>query len=105
MKGGSFFFAEISRMVSSLSPRGITSDSMSVTNPYLYSPVVSVSRVVLTGSPLVVPRDVVGPAVRISSFSGAAARADQLLASRSAARVRRVVRASGARYDPSQFGA
>src|SRR3982751_4355534 len=59
MNGGSFFFAEIRRMVSSLSPRGMTSDSMSVTNPYLYSPVVRVSRVVLTGSPLVVPRDLV----------------------------------------------
>src|SRR3954466_4407793 len=79
MKGGSFFFAEIRRTVSSLSPRGMTSDSMSVTNPYLYSPVVSLSSVVLTGSPLVVPRDVVGPAVRISVFSGAAARAGRLL--------------------------
>src|SRR4051812_37292278 len=82
MNGGSFFLAEIRRTVSSFRPRGMTSDSMSVTNPYLYSPVVSVSRVVLTGSPLVVPRDVVGPAVRISSFSGAAARADQVLRGR-----------------------
>src|SRR5579884_1752235 len=51
MNAGSFFLAEISRMVSSFSPRGMTSDSMSVTNPYLYSPVVRVSSVVLTGSP------------------------------------------------------
>jgi hypothetical protein len=48
---------------------------MSVTNPFLYSPVVSVSRVVLTGSPLVVPRDVVGPAVRVPERVGAFARA------------------------------
>src|ERR1041385_189107 len=34
---GSFFFSTMSRMVSSLKPRGITSDSISVTNPYLYS--------------------------------------------------------------------
>src|SRR5437867_11376744 len=34
---GSFFFAEIRRTISSLSPRGTVSCSMSVTNPYLYS--------------------------------------------------------------------
>src|SRR4051795_10987832 len=69
MNGGSFFLAEIRRMVSSFRPRGMTSDSMSVTNPYLYSPVVSVSRVVLTGSPLVVPRAVVELVVGFPSSS------------------------------------
>ena len=37
MKLGSFFLAEIKRMISSLSPRGTVSASISVTNPYLYS--------------------------------------------------------------------
>ncbi len=32
---GSFFFAEMKRIVSSLSPLGAVSDSMSVTNPCL----------------------------------------------------------------------
>jgi hypothetical protein len=35
MNSGSFFFAEIRRTTSSLRPRGIVSDSMSVTKPYL----------------------------------------------------------------------
>src|ERR1041384_2614062 len=34
---GSVFFAEIVRMISSLRPGGIDSDSMSLTKPYLYS--------------------------------------------------------------------
>src|SRR3712207_4177668 len=34
---GSPFFSEMRRTVSSVSPLGITSDSMSVTKPYLYS--------------------------------------------------------------------
>ena len=37
MKLGSFFLAEIKRMISSFNPRGTVSVSMSVTNPYLYS--------------------------------------------------------------------
>src|SRR3990170_4712800 len=37
IQGGSFFLAEIRRMVYSLSPRGAESDSISVTNPYRYS--------------------------------------------------------------------
>ncbi len=36
-QAGSRFLAEIMRMVSSLSPFGASSDSMSVTKPYLYS--------------------------------------------------------------------
>src|SRR6476659_811726 len=42
---GSFFFAEIIRTTSSLRPFGISSASMSVTNPYLYSRVASSSMV------------------------------------------------------------
>src|ERR1043165_8401147 len=34
---GSVFFAEMVRMISSLRPGGIDSDSMSLTKPYLYS--------------------------------------------------------------------
>src|SRR2546426_11333000 len=34
---GSFFLAEMKRMISSLSPGGTESASMSVTNPHLYS--------------------------------------------------------------------
>src|SRR5918992_5072739 len=37
MNGGSFFFAEIMRMVSSFRPRGTVSVSMSVTKPCWYS--------------------------------------------------------------------
>src|SRR5512137_1434301 len=37
MNSGSFFLAEIRRMMSSLNPRGAASTSTSVTNPYLYS--------------------------------------------------------------------
>src|SRR5574337_549477 len=37
MNSGSFFFAEIMRMTSSLNPQGIVSASTSVTKPYLYS--------------------------------------------------------------------
>ena len=37
MKLGSFFLAEIKRMMSSFSPRRTVSASMSVTKPYLYS--------------------------------------------------------------------
>lgn len=33
---GSFFFAEMRRTVSSVSPLGIFSDSMSLLNPHLY---------------------------------------------------------------------
>src|SRR6266849_1387459 len=44
---GSFFLAEIKRTVSSLKPRGIVSDSMSVTQPYLYSRFVSISAVLI----------------------------------------------------------
>src|SRR4029450_13235292 len=42
---GSFFLAEIIRTMSSLRPRGTSSASMSVTNPYLYSRVASSSMV------------------------------------------------------------
>src|ERR1041384_2857711 len=44
---GSFFFATIKRIVSSVRPRGITSDSMSVTKPYLYSCLASNSAVLI----------------------------------------------------------
>src|SRR5947208_3734916 len=44
---GSFFFAEIRRTVSSLSPRGIVSASISVTQPYLYSRFASISAVLI----------------------------------------------------------
>src|SRR5690606_25182190 len=37
MNSGSPFLAEIARIVSIFKPLGKTSDSMSVTNPYLYS--------------------------------------------------------------------
>src|SRR5438477_12129092 len=37
MNSGSFFFREISRMMSSFSPGGAASASTSVTKPYLYS--------------------------------------------------------------------
>src|SRR5438045_2195733 len=37
MKSGSFFLAEICRMVPSFKPRGTVSVSTSVTKPYLYS--------------------------------------------------------------------
>src|SRR4029077_9990063 len=37
MNSGSCFFAEMTRIKSSFKPAGIESDSMSVTNPYLYS--------------------------------------------------------------------
>src|SRR5262249_33853027 len=47
IQSGSFFFPEIKRMVSSLRPRGIVSDSMSVTQPYLYSRFVSISLVLI----------------------------------------------------------
>src|SRR5262249_61729278 len=42
---GSFFFCEISRTISSLSPFGIVSVSTSVTKPYLYSRFASCSIV------------------------------------------------------------
>src|SRR3982751_1539357 len=44
---GSFFFAEISRIVSSFNPFGIVSDSMSVTKPYLYSLLVRTSMLLI----------------------------------------------------------
>src|SRR5215216_5879218 len=44
---GSFFFATIRRIVSSLSPRGIMSDSISVTKPYLYSCLLKSSAVLI----------------------------------------------------------
>src|SRR5918992_1864690 len=49
---GSPFLDEISRMMSSFSPRGATSDSISVTNPYLYALLTSVSTDELMRSPL-----------------------------------------------------
>ena len=42
---GSFFLAEIKRMVSSLKPGGVDSDSTSVTKPYLYSCLTRLSMV------------------------------------------------------------
>src|SRR5437016_1720987 len=48
MNGGSFFLAEIRRMMSSLSPLGTDSDSMSVTKPHLYSRLASSSIVLLS---------------------------------------------------------
>ena len=45
MNCGSFFFAEIRRMTSSLRPGGTESDSMSVTKPHLYSRLASSSTV------------------------------------------------------------
>src|ERR1043166_5143262 len=45
---GSFFFSTMSRMVSSVKPRGITSDSISVTNPYLYSCLAKSSAVLIS---------------------------------------------------------
>src|SRR5215469_3153476 len=41
MKSGSFFFAEMKRMMSSLRPFGARSSLMSVTKPHLYSWLVS----------------------------------------------------------------
>src|SRR3954464_951735 len=43
MNSGSFFFAEIVRIMSSLSPAGTVSVSTSVTNPYAYSRLTSAS--------------------------------------------------------------
>ena len=42
---GSFFLAEMWRMVSSLKPGGVDSDSTSVTKPYLYSCLTRLSMV------------------------------------------------------------
>src|SRR5262249_14305207 len=42
---GSLFFSEIIRMIPSFRPRGTVSDSISVTNPYLYSRLASASIV------------------------------------------------------------
>src|SRR5271169_1557306 len=42
---GSFFFVEMWRMVSSLKPGGVDSDSTSVTKPYLYSCLTRLSMV------------------------------------------------------------
>src|SRR3954447_18874098 len=50
-QAGSPFLAEISRMMSSFRPRGATSDSISVTKPYLYSLLTSVSTGELMRSP------------------------------------------------------
>src|SRR5215207_6983443 len=50
---GSFFFAEMSRTVSSLSPRGMVSASMSVTKPYWYSRLTSCSMELLMELPQV----------------------------------------------------
>src|SRR3989304_5232862 len=61
MNCGSPFFVEIRRMMSSFSPRGATSDSISVTKPYLYSRLARASIVfvvVLIGSPCEVPTHV-----------------------------------------------
>src|SRR5829696_4163029 len=44
---GSFFFATITRIVSSVIPRGIMSDSISVTKPYLYSCLLKSSAVLI----------------------------------------------------------
>src|SRR5437868_8788433 len=43
MNSGSFFFAEMVRIMSSLSPGGTVSVSTSVTNPYAYSRLTSAS--------------------------------------------------------------
>src|SRR6267378_8057194 len=43
MNSGSFFFAEMVRMMSSLRPAGTVSVSTSVTNPYAYSRLTSAS--------------------------------------------------------------
>src|SRR5438046_3215689 len=43
MNSGSFFFAEIVRIISSLRPGGTVSVSTSVTNPYAYSRLTSAS--------------------------------------------------------------
>src|SRR5215208_3581878 len=53
---GSPFLDEIRRMVSSVRPRGAISDSMSVTKPYLYSLLTSVSTDELMHSPLLAQR-------------------------------------------------
>src|SRR5438874_13753372 len=47
MNFGSFFLAEIARMMSSLRPRGTVSASISVTKPYLYSRLASSSLVLV----------------------------------------------------------
>src|SRR5262249_34229435 len=47
MKSGSFFLAELSRMMCSSSPGGTASASISVTNPYLYSRLTSSSIVLV----------------------------------------------------------
>src|SRR5918997_108415 len=44
---GSPFFSEMRRTVSSVRPRGIMSDSMSVTKPYLYSLLAKSSMVLI----------------------------------------------------------
>src|SRR5205085_12154563 len=48
MNCGSSFLAEMRRIVSSLSPLGTDSDSMSVTKPHLYSRLASSSIVLLS---------------------------------------------------------
>src|SRR6266851_8888740 len=45
MNSGSFFFEEISRMMSSLRPGAMASASMSVTNPHSYSRLTAASTV------------------------------------------------------------
>src|SRR5918997_3236578 len=51
-QSGSPFLADIKRMMSSFRPLGAESDSISVTNPYLYSLLTSVSTDELMRSPL-----------------------------------------------------
>src|SRR3982750_3962131 len=51
MNSGSFFFAEIVRITSSLSPAGTVSVSTSVTNPYAYSRLTSASIPELIATP------------------------------------------------------
>src|SRR5438874_11207967 len=52
MNSGSFFFEEISRMMSSLRPAGTVSVSTSVTNPYAYARLTSASIPELIPTPL-----------------------------------------------------
>src|SRR3954451_24580724 len=54
IKSGSFFLAEIWRMISSFRPRGTVSVSTWVTKPYLYSRLAS-SAIVLVAVVIVVP--------------------------------------------------
>src|SRR4051794_25622762 len=63
---GSPFLAEIKRIMSSFSPLGAASASMSVTKPYLYSLLTSVSTDELIRFPLTIVRQRPHPRVRLS---------------------------------------